>query len=89
MAATPSYIKAMQINIDGKVQGVGFRPFVYRLACELSLNGWVRNRSDGVFIHAEGQPDNLKDFLHLLPSRAPEVSVISRLESHPVPAGKF
>ncbi len=89
MAVIPAYIKAMQINIDGKVQGVGFRPFVYRLACELSLNGWVRNRSDGVVIHAEGPPDHLEDFLDLLPSRAPEVSVISRLESRPVPAANF
>jgi hydrogenase maturation protein HypF len=87
--AAPANIRAMKISIDGKVQGVGFRPFVYRLARELSLNGWVRNRNDGVLIHAEGSPDYLDCFLDLLPSRAPEISIISRLESRPVPAGNY
>ncbi len=46
--------KAYRIHINGIVQGVGFRPFVFRLAEELEIKGWVKNSSDGVDIHAEG-----------------------------------
>ena len=38
------------INIKGQVQGVGFRPFIYRLAQKMNLNGWVKNTADGVHI---------------------------------------
>ena len=48
--------KRVHIVIRGAVQGVGFRPFVYRLANELRLHGWVINASDGVTIEAEGEP---------------------------------
>ena len=43
-----------KITVHGAVQGVGFRPFVYRLATELRLCGWVLNCSQGVFIEVEG-----------------------------------
>ena len=45
----------IKVVVHGAVQGVGFRPFVYRLASELQLNGWVLNSSQGVFIEAEGE----------------------------------
>ena len=41
---------------SGRVQGVGFRPFVYRLARELRLTGWVNNASQGVVVDVEGDP---------------------------------
>jgi hydrogenase maturation protein HypF len=49
----------LRVRICGAVQGVGFRPFVYRLATGLGLSGWVRNSSRGVFIEAEGAQETL------------------------------
>ena len=45
-------IDALDIRVRGIVQGVGFRPFVYRLAKRYLVSGWVLNDRDGVFIHA-------------------------------------
>jgi len=45
-------IQACSINIRGIVQGVGFRPYIYRLAMQYNLKGWVFNSSSGVFIEA-------------------------------------
>ena len=44
--------EALDIQVKGIVQGVGFRPFVYRLAKKYLIDGWVLNATDGVFIHA-------------------------------------
>jgi hydrogenase maturation protein HypF len=52
--------KRLQIAIQGAVQGVGFRPFVYRLATNLGLTGWVNNSAQGVFVEIEGVNSNLK-----------------------------
>jgi len=57
--------------LGGRVQGVGFRPFVYRLAQSLQLSGWVRNESGAVEIHAEGTAERLRDFGTALLERAP------------------
>lgn len=62
--------------LSGHVQGVGFRPFVYRLAHEYNIKGWVQNRMGQVAIHAEGEFDNLQAFHYKLLHRAP-------LHSHP------
>jgi hydrogenase maturation protein HypF len=64
------------IHISGLVQGVGFRPFVYRLALRNHICGWVENGNDGVRIHAEGLEEDMKQFLALLPDEAPEASQI-------------
>ena len=56
----------LKIMIRGAVQGVGFRPFVFRLAKELLLCGWVGNSSCGVSIEVEGKPDSLNSFLNRL-----------------------
>jgi hydrogenase maturation protein HypF len=48
-------LSRVKIIIRGAVQGVGFRPFVYRLAVDLGLKGWVVNSSSGVFIEAEAE----------------------------------
>jgi hydrogenase maturation protein HypF len=63
------------------VQGVGFRPFVYRLATELKLNGWVSNSSQGVFIEVEGPPDSLRKFLLRVEKEKPSRAVVQSLES--------
>ncbi len=67
------------IAISGIVQGVGFRPFVYGLATDLRLNGFVRNSSGSVLIEVEGDPQNLDQFLNALASRPPPLARIDRL----------
>ena len=73
---------ARSIRIRGIVQGVGFRPFVYRLARELGLAGWVLNGEDGVAIHAEGPKQALLAFAERLRSDAPPAAVIADIEVH-------
>ena len=53
----------LKLAVRGAVQGVGFRPFVFRLAKELKLAGWVNNSPQGVFIEAEGPRAALEQFL--------------------------
>jgi hydrogenase maturation protein HypF len=69
-----------QISIKGIVQGVGFRPFVYRLAREFGLNGWVLNSSAGVFIEVEGDNHKLKEFARTLVDSPPPLAVIRSCE---------
>jgi hydrogenase maturation protein HypF len=67
--------------VHGAVQGVGFRPFVYRLATQLRLDGWVLNSSQGVFIEVEGPGDILQVFLTRLEIEKPPLAIIQSLES--------
>src|SRR5215469_17188259 len=69
-----------KITVHGAVQGVGFRPFVYRLATQLRLNGWVLNSSQGVFIEVEGQLSSLQSFLIRLEKERPPLAIIQSLE---------
>ena len=71
----------LKIIVRGAVQGVGFRPFVYRLATELELNGWVSNSAQGVFIEVEGGRDSLQRFLLRLEKDKPPRAVVQSLES--------
>ncbi|MFH1263986.1 MAG: carbamoyltransferase HypF [Pseudomonadota bacterium] len=70
-----------RIQIAGVVQGVGFRPFVYRLADELALTGWVNNNPRGVTIEIEGDSKKLDEFLLRLSKERPSLSVIANLET--------
>ncbi len=82
-------IKRIRLEIEGIVQGVGFRPFVYRLAARHCLGGWVRNTGRGVLIEAEGKPENLALFREAISSEAPPLAVITGLRcSEQVPAGE-
>lgn len=65
----------------GVVQGVDFRPFVYRLAHEHNLKGWVRNTSGNVEIEVEGDEESLAGFLSDLEEKAPPVARIERVEA--------
>ena len=65
-----------KIDINGIVQGVGFRPFVYNLARSCHINGWVNNYPGGVHIEAEGTEESLKDFIKRLKEEAPPLSYI-------------
>jgi hydrogenase maturation protein HypF len=73
-------IQRIRIAIRGAVQGVGFRPFVYRLASEMKLPGWVLNSPEGVFVEAEGENAALVSFLFRLQSEKPAPSFIQSLE---------
>ena len=72
--------------IAGIVQGVGFRPFVYRLAERLSLGGRVYNDETGVVIEVEGEPAALDAFAAALTAAAPPLARITAVSSAPVPA---
>ena len=65
---------ARRIVVGGQVQGVGFRPYVYRHACEHGLRGWVRNRSGRVEILVQGEPRRLERFVATLVERAPPLA---------------
>ncbi|MBY0575812.1 MAG: carbamoyltransferase HypF [Gallionellaceae bacterium] len=67
-----------QIRVSGQVQGVGFRPFVYKLAHELRLAGWVRNDSEGVEIAVEGEQPQVMRLIERLQSEPP---ALARVES--------
>jgi hydrogenase maturation protein HypF len=71
----------LRVVVRGAVQGVGFRPFVYRLATSLGLNGWVLNSAQGVFIEVEGSGPELRDFLQRLESEKPAIASIQSLEA--------
>lgn len=69
-------VTAYHIEIKGIVQGVGFRPHVYRLATELGLKGWVLNSSAGVFIELEGPENLLQSFTDKLLQEPPPLAMI-------------
>jgi hydrogenase maturation protein HypF len=79
----------VKIALRGAVQGVGFRPFVHRLATELSLTGWVNNSPQGVFIEAESPRPALEQFLRRLETEKPPRSFIQSLEATWLDAAGF
>jgi hydrogenase maturation protein HypF len=86
MPASESHaVACRRIRVRGQVQGVGFRPFVHRLARELELAGWVRNDGQGVEIEAQGSTEALDALLLRLPSEAPRLARVARVESREVP----
>jgi len=74
-----------QIDVAGIVQGVGFRPYVYRLAIERNLAGSVANSSAGVTIEIEGPVEAVEEFVTRLPLAAPPLSHITRVWVREVP----
>ena len=73
-----------RFRIRGVVQGVGFRPFVYRLARRHELSGFVLNDGAGVVIEAEGPPSSLNDFVNSLQVEAPTLARLETVDSEPV-----
>ena len=79
---------AYSIKVRGVVQGVGFRPFVYRLARSNGLTGWVLNEEEGVEIHLEGEEKTLRVFIEELKTQPPPAASIVTLRVMPAePAG--
>ncbi|MGA8272407.1 MAG: carbamoyltransferase HypF, partial [Candidatus Sulfotelmatobacter sp.] len=75
---------ARSIRVRGVVQGVGFRPFVYRLACANTLNGWVLNGEEGVEIHLEGAETGMEAFVRDLKAQPPPAARIAEIDVRPV-----
>lgn len=75
-----SDIKCCHIEITGIVQGVGFRPYVYRMALERNLKGWVLNSSAGVFVEVEGPYPMVEDFIVGLKNSPPPLAVLQSFE---------
>jgi hydrogenase maturation protein HypF len=74
------------IRVEGVVQGVGFRPFVYALATRLGLSGHVGNDAAGVFIEVEGSPAQVADFLAGLAAEPPPLARVERVQSAAIAA---
>jgi hydrogenase maturation protein HypF len=76
----------MVLRVRGVVQGVGFRPFVHRVATRLGLRGWVRNDSEGVLIRAVGPAPAVKALVRALRAEAPPAARVQEVEARPAGA---
>ena len=74
----------VRARIEGTVQGVGFRPYVYRLAGELGVAGHVLNDSRGVVVEVEAPPETVERFFARLPAEAPPLATVERVTAEPV-----
>lgn len=77
--------KRLRIIIKGRVQGVGFRPTVYRLALQFGLGGHVKNTSYGVVVEVEGEEDRLAEFVQRLQAQPPRQAQIDSIETDKLP----
>lgn len=75
-------MKTLKIQIQGIIQGVGFRPFISNLATSLHLKGYVKNNALGVEVLIQGE--SCEEFLHSLPLKAPKVSQIQTIQSQEI-----
>jgi len=80
MPLNPIPNKRLKVVIRGAVQGVGFRPFVHRLATQQSLGGWVVNTAQGVIIEVEGKRPSLEEFVERLHIECPPHTVLQSME---------
>ena len=84
-------IERRHIRVRGVVQGVGFRPFVFRLAQEIGLSGWVRNDGEGVEMEVQGPPGNVSALIARIVGEAPplaRVDVVDSIVGTPDPADR-
>ena len=82
-------MRGLRVHISGVVQGVGFRPFVHKLARRYNLRGWVRNTSAGVEIEVDGEQDVLDSFVKSLSDEAPPLSRVDEFTTSFRPASGF
>ncbi|MEE9515401.1 MAG: acylphosphatase, partial [Candidatus Brocadiales bacterium] len=70
-------MKRVKVSVCGVVQGVGFRPYVFRLAGSLGLKGYVMTLPWGVLLEAEGEEEKLNEFVLRLPREKPPLARVS------------
>jgi hydrogenase maturation protein HypF len=75
----------VRVRVEGTVQGVGFRPFVHRLASQLALDGWVRNDERGVELEVEGPGEAVARFLAALSAEPPPLARVENVSAQPRP----
>jgi hydrogenase maturation protein HypF len=76
----PPEAQTLRLRVRGVVQGVGFRPFVFRLATRLGLSGWVQNDLEGVLIEVSGPPDALEALVRAISAEAPPAARVEQVE---------
>lgn len=79
-------LKRQRLTITGRVQGVGFRPSIYRLATSLNLTGFVQNTTSGVMIEIEGLETELKRFDQQLSANFPPMALVQSVTATSIPA---
>lgn len=80
---TKSYMYTEEIRINGTVQGVGFRPTVYRIANDLKLKGDVRNDGEGVLIRVSGSQESIEELVQRIQQESPPLANINKLKRIP------
>ena len=78
-----------QLSISGLVQGVGFRPFIYRLAKSLNLTGEVSNQNKGVLINVNGEPPRIDHFIDSIKKNAPQAAIVENITKQITTAQNF
>lgn len=74
-------LKRLHLEVNGIVQGVGFRPFIHKLVEAYKLKGWVKNSSMGVIIEVEGEEDDLIGFSEDVKQKSPKLAVIEKMSA--------
>lgn len=73
-------LKTIRLDINGIVQGVGFRPFIHKLVNDYDIKGWIKNTSSGVLMEIQGQDKSLINFIQDLRLKSPKLSVIENVK---------
>jgi hydrogenase maturation protein HypF len=81
----PESVVRRRVAVGGVVQGVGFRPFVWRRAMRAGLSGWVENDSAGVVVEVQGSPAGVAAFLAGLAAEAPPLAAVGRIDVRDIP----
>ncbi len=89
VAVSTATRRRARVRVTGTVQGVGFRPYVYRLANELGLNGFVLNDAHGVLLEVEGGDVGVGEFLGRLRTEAPPLAVLEQVLAEKLPPAGF
>ena len=89
MTGAKDRLEARRVEINGIVQGVGFRPFVFALAQKYRLCGEVANTADGVWIHVQGHARTLDRFVNEIPKKCPPLAQITHMTASPRPLGSY
>ncbi len=80
---------SLEVVVTGLVQGVGFRPFVYRIATKSQLTGWVLNTNENVKIKITGTPENINSFLVSLKNETPQAASIDKISTQAIATENF